>query len=100
MAERARSFSGRPTHGTMAAEAVKLAEVAHLWLVARSADARDQAWADAVEDTAGAACSGCPLCRARRALDGVSPEVYAHLGDAVGSVAAALRALARDTGRP
>ena len=30
-----------------------------------------------------AECRGCPICRVRRALSDVSPEVYEHLADAV-----------------
>lgn len=101
MADSARSYGERPPHGTMAEEAVKLAEVAHLWLVSRAAAAEENVWAEATRpDAQPPECTGCPYCRVRRALGNVSPEVYGHLGDAVGSLAAALRALAKDTGRP
>ena len=59
-------------------------------------------WADATaEEHSPAECRGCPICRVRRAISGVSPEVYGHLADAVSSLGAALRALdtSRD-GRP
>lgn len=93
---------GRPPHGTMAEEAVKLAEVAEVWLRARSARERaDDVWASATAEPAQnpPECTGCPYCRARRALADLNPEVYEHLADAVGSLAAALRALARSRDR-
>jgi len=87
---------GRPPHGTMAEEAVKLAEVAQVWLRARSARERaDDVWAAATAEPVQhpPECEGCPYCRLRRAFADVNPEVYAHLADAAGSLAAALRAL-------
>ena len=87
-----------PPHGSMAEEAAKLADVAHLWLAAQSGRRTDDVWADATaEDVTPPECRGCPVCRARRALSDVSPEVYEHLADAVSSLGAALRAL--DKGR-
>jgi hypothetical protein len=95
----------------MAEEARKLAEVAHLWLAARSGAARspsaagDRAhdvWAEATaEPSTGVPpeCAGCPYCRVRRTLSDVSPEVYHHLSAAAGSLAAALRTLGKDVGR-
>ncbi len=103
MAESAGAYEGRRPHGTMAEEAVKLAEVAQLWLASRSAGAaRDDVWADATAepDARPPECEGCPICRVRRALSGVNPEVYEHLSDAVTSLTAALRALSRESGRP
>ena len=100
MTEGARSHD--PPHGSMAEEAVKLVEVAHLWLASQSTQAQGDVWADATaEDHSPAECRGCPICRVRRAISGVSPEVYGHLADAVSSLGAALRALdtSRD-GRP
>lgn len=97
MTEGARSWDRRPPHGSMAEEAAKLADVAHLWLAAQSAQSsrqRDDVWAEATtEDHGPAECRGCPVCRVRRALSDVSPEVYEHLADAVSSLGAALRAL-------
>jgi hypothetical protein len=88
-----------PPHGSMAEEAAKLVDVAHLWLVAQSAaGARDDVWAEATaEQHVPAECHGCPYCRVRRALSDVSPEAYGHLADAVASIGAAIRAL--DAGR-
>ena len=102
MTEGARSRDRRPPHGSMAEEAAKLADVAHLWLAAQStlsAGKRDDdVWAEAIaEEHTPAECRGCPVCRVRRALSDVSPEVYEHLADAVSSLGAALRAL--DQGR-
>jgi hypothetical protein len=80
----------------MAEEAAKLADVAHLWLAAQSHRADGEAgdvWAEATADATPPECRGCPVCRVRRALSDVSPEVYEHLADAVSSVGMALRAL-------
>ena len=99
MSENARSFGGRPPHGSMAEEAAKLVEVAHLWLASQSSSrAADDVWAEATaEDHTPAECRGCPICRVRRVLADVSPEVYEHLAEAVSALGAAIRAL--DTGR-
>jgi hypothetical protein len=100
MSENARSQGPTTPHGSMAEEAAKLVDVAHLWLVAQSAAAPggDDVWAQATpEDHIPAECRGCPYCRVRRTLADVSPEAYAHLADAVASIGAAIRAL--DAGR-
>ena len=104
MTENARSDDRRLPHGTMAEEAAKLVDVAQLWLTAQSARDTEDVWAQATaDDHVPTECRGCPYCRVRRALSDVSPEVYAHLADAVASVGAAIRAMdthrARD-GRP
>ena len=98
MSEHARPFGRPPSHGTMAEEAAKLVDVAHLWLAAQQSarTSDDDVWADATSEPRAAAppeCSGCPYCRMRRALSDVSPEVYTHLADAVSSLGAALRAM-------
>jgi hypothetical protein len=94
MPENARSYGSTPPHGSMAEEAAKLVEVAHLWLASQSARDGDDVWAAATaEDHAPAECRGCPICRVRRALSDVSPEVYEHLAEAVAAVGAAIRAL-------
>ena len=106
MADNARAYDGGRPHGTMAEEAVKLAEVAQLWLASRAhragAHPGDDVWAEATAEPGGEPpeCTGCPICRVRRAVAGVNPEVYDHLADAVASLAAALRALATDPDRP
>ena len=101
MSENARSYGGpRPPHGSMAEEAAKLVEVAHLWLASQSSSrGADDVWADATAEDPHipAECRGCPVCRVRRVLSDVSPEVYEHLAEAVAAVGAAIRAL--DTGR-
>ncbi len=102
MTENARSHDRTPPHGSMAEEAAKLVDVAHLWLAAQSHTSSrsgpDDVWAAATADSAPPPeCQGCPYCRVRRALSDVSPEVYEHLADAVSSLGAALRAL--DTSR-
>jgi hypothetical protein len=95
--ENARSQDRTPPHGSMAEEAAKLVDVAHLWLAAQSAHStrsrEGDVWAEATAETGPAECRGCPYCRVRRALSDVSPEVYEHLADAVSSLGAALRAL-------
>ena len=97
MSENARSYDRTPPHGSMAEEAAKLADVAHLWLTSQSsrsgAAGHDDVWAEATADATPPECRGCPVCRVRRALSDVSPEVYEHLADAVSSIGAALRAL-------
>ncbi len=106
MSENARSHDRddrNGQHGSIAEEAAKLAEVAHLWLASQSArsggpDAGD-VWAEATADASPPECRGCPVCRVRRAVIGVSPEVYEHLADAVSSLGAALRALDADRRR-
>ena len=54
-----------------------------------SGDAWERATAD---DGTPPECRGCPVCRVRRTLAEVNPEVFEHLADAVGSLGAALRA--------
>ena len=98
MTENARSHDRTtPPHGSMAEEAAKLVDVAHLWLAAQSAHANrsgeGDVWADATAGAEPPECHGCPYCRVRRALSDVSPEVYEHLAEAVSSLGAALRAL-------
>ena len=94
MPENALSYGSTPPHGSMAEEAAKLVEVAHLWLSSQSTRDGDDVWADATaEDHVPAECRGCPICRVRRVLSDVSPEVYEHLGEAVAAIGAAIRAL-------
>ena len=99
MSERPRA--GRvPPHGSMADEAAKLVDVAHLWLAAQSAGrgTSDDVWSAATAGpTEPAECRGCPICRVRRAVGEVDPAVYGHLADAVSALGAALRAF--DSGR-
>ena len=99
MSENAQSQDHNPPHGSMADEAAKLIDVAHLWLVAQSTPGpKDDVWAQATaDDHVPAECRGCPYCRVRRALSDVSPEAYGHLADAVASIGEAIRAL--DAGR-
>ncbi len=104
--------SSSPLHGSMAEEAVKLVEVAQLWLASHGSSARgdvpDDVWSRATAPPADhngslpPECQGCPVCRVRRVVSGVTPEVYGHLADAVSSLGAALRAMEsgrRDGGR-
>jgi hypothetical protein len=104
MSENARSDDRTPPHGSMAEEAAKLVDVAQLWLASRSTATDDDAWAQATaEDHTPAECRGCPICRVRRALADVNPEVYEHVAEAVASLGAAIRALdtsRRDDRRP
>ncbi len=98
MTESARSSDRHPPHGSMADEAAKLVDVAHLWLAAQSArsasaESGRDVWAEATAEAPPPECQGCPYCRVRRALGDVSPEVYQHLAEAVSSLGAALRAL-------
>ena len=98
MSENARS-SAVPPHGSLAEEAVKLAEVAQLWLRDRSGRATDDThdpWAAATAEERGDGppeCRGCPVCRARRFVREMNPEVLEHLSEAAASLAAAVAAM-------
>ncbi len=103
MTDGARAFREQPPHGSLAEEAAKLAEVAQQWLRDRSApgaaeggDAADDPWAAATDghDTA-PECRTCPICRARRFVRNLDPEVLAHLSDAAASVSAAVQAMSK-----
>jgi hypothetical protein len=130
MTEGARDFGGSrrdlPPHGSLAEEAAKLADVAQLWLKARSAGAawgaagagagagarENEPWGAATDDatststsstSASAAhdgtapeCRTCPICRARRFANNLDPEVLGHLSDAVASMSAAVAAFGRN----
>ena len=87
-------MSDQPPYGSLAEEAAKLAEVAQQWFGQRSRAAAGDVWADATAAPSGEAapCTGCPLCRARRLLGGISPEVLGHLSAAASSFGAAVRA--------
>ena len=81
MTERARPFDHVP-HGSLAEEATRLAEAAQQWLGERAAPGGHDVWADAVTsepDGRPPECRTCPICRARRLMAGVNPEVIAHL---------------------
>jgi hypothetical protein len=97
VSEHARSEDRMPPHGSMAEEAAKLVDVAHLWLASQSLQSSgrpDDVWAAATaDDHVPTECRGCPICRVRRALADVNPEVYGHLADAVASIGAAIRAM-------
>jgi len=95
MTEHARSFDDAP-HGTLAEEAVKLAAVAQQWLGERSMGGLGDVWADATSEGQPAECRTCPICRAKRLLAGLSPEVFEHLSDAAVSLSAAVRAMGKD----
>ena len=98
MTDSARTYDHLP-HGTLAEEAAKLAEVAQQWLGERSAGGLGglgDVWADATDDGAPAECRTCPICRAKRMLAGLNPEVFEHLADAATSLSAAVRAMSKD----
>ena len=122
MTEGARDVGGaRPgpsPHGSLAEEAAKLADVAQLWLKARSAGAgpgwgartgdggagsAGDPWGAATDDATRPAhdgtapeCRTCPICRARRFAGNLDPEVLGHLSDAVASMGAAIAAFSRN----
>ena len=92
---------GSQPNGSLAEEAVKLADAAHLWLRARSATGGAGSGADpwaAATDHVGtpAECRTCPICRARRLARSLDPEVLGHLSDAVGSLGRAVAAFSRN----
>jgi hypothetical protein len=98
-------FGRTPPHGDIAEEATKLVEAVQQWLAGHAAGPSSRrtgsdVWAEAVADDASTPpeCHGCPICAVRRAMAGVSPEVYEHLADAVAALGAALRAM--DPNRP
>jgi len=100
MTEHARSYD-HLSHGSLAEEAAKFAEAAQQWLGDRSARGRgdlDDVWADATRegDDLPPECRTCPVCRAKRLLAGVNPEVYEHLAAAATSLSAAVRAMTND----
>ncbi len=100
MTEHARSYD-RFSHGSLAEEAAKLAEAAQHWLgdrSARGAGDLGDVWADATREGEDMPpeCRTCPLCRAKRLLAGVNPEVYEHLAAAATSLSAAVRAMTKD----
>jgi hypothetical protein len=72
--------------GSAAEEAVKLVEALSQWASSRTAAASEHLATGAPE------CSLCPVCQAIRVLRLARPELVSHLGDAVGSVVAAVRA--------
>lgn len=95
MADYASSSDHLP-HGTLAEEVAKLAEAAQQWLGERSSAGLGDVWAAATAGGDAPECRGCPVCRARRLLAGVNPEVLEHLSDAAASLSAAVRAMGKD----
>ena len=81
-----------PGVGTAAEEAAKLLTAAEQWVRARAAAPLD----DGHLATGAPECTSCPLCQGVRALRTVRPETVAHLLDAAGALAAALRAAVAD----
>lgn len=99
MTERARPFD-HVAHGTLAEEAARLAEAAQQWLVERAGSGGHDVWADAIDGMADGAppeCRTCPICRARRLMAGVNPDVLAHLSEAAAALGAAVRAMSKPT---
>ncbi len=99
MTERSR-HSDKVPHGSLAEEAARLAEAAQQWLGQRAAPGGDDVWADAVTSDSGGdppECRTCPICRARRLMAGVNPDVLAHLSEAAAALAAAVRAMSKPT---
>jgi len=100
--------SDHPPHGTLGQEAAKLLEATQQWLGARSGRVPDGPWTDAwtaattnattavTTDGAAPDCRSCPICRMRRILSELNPEVFAHLADAAASMNAAMKAMGTD----
>jgi hypothetical protein len=100
MTDHARTYD-HLSHGSLAEEAAKFAEAAQHWLGERSARGTgdlDDVWADATrqDENLPPECRTCPVCRAKRLLAGVNPEVYEHLAAAATSLSAAVRAMTND----
>ena len=82
-------------HGSIGEEAVKLAEAVQDWLGERTGRGPADAWAAATAPGAfeSPECRVCPICRAMHFVTTMQPDVFAHLADAVTSLAAAVRAM-------
>ncbi len=74
------------THGPLAEEAAKLAEVLSKWASSGFAQTLLSGVGESAE------CKVCPLCQLIRLAQGSRPEVFEHLADASASLLAALRA--------
>jgi hypothetical protein len=73
------------TLGSAGEEAVKLIEALSDWATSRAAVASEHVATGSPE------CLLCPVCQTIRALRQARPELIGHLGDAVGSLVAAVR---------
>ena len=76
--------------GSLADEAAKLMAVLQGW---SSSVAPDR---EASPGTAGTECAGCPVCRLRRAVSAIRPEVRAEFSAAGTSIARGLAGLLAD----
>lgn len=96
-ADDARSSPPPPNgpHGSIAEEAARLADVAQQWLAQRSARSAGtgDVWSEATAGSEPTECRTCPLCRARRMVGDLNPEVLDNLSAAVASLVAAARAV-------
>lgn len=73
--------------GGVSEEAAKLFEALTHWASSRTAAASGHLATGSPE------CSLCPVCQAIRVARQARPELIHHLGDAMGSIVAALRAV-------
>src|ERR1700710_2886818 len=80
------SHSSAHSHGPLAEEAAKLAEVLAGWVSGGLSSPLLAGLGDSAE------CKMCPVCQLLRLVQGSRPEVYGHLADASASLLAAVRA--------
>lgn len=94
-----------PTVGSAAHEAARLLESLGGWFAASPEQPHptappEPAAASSEQARHDATCRSCPVCRGVDAVRSVQPEVVGHLAAAAGSLASALRELARAVDRP
>jgi|ERR1700712_3373371 hypothetical protein len=80
------SHSSAHSHGPLAEEAAKLAEVLSGWVSNGLSSPLIAGLGESPE------CKACPVCQLLRLAQGSRPEVFEHLADASASLLAALRA--------
>jgi len=81
---------GAQSVGSAADEAHRLFEAVQQWAHRASGGAGEHLGGRSIA-TGSAECQLCPLCQLIGLVRGTHPEVVAHLGDAAGSLLAALR---------
>jgi hypothetical protein len=86
--ERITDGTGTPAIGSVSEEAAKLLEAMGDWMARHAGSAGEHIATGAPE------CLLCPICRAISAARSAGPDLVEHLGDALGSIVSAVRALA------
>lgn len=100
-----REQAGPGGHGSVEEEAHRLVRAAADWWHAREEQAQPGARAATAdtepaghETASGAACTGCPWCRAKAALGPATADTLLGVADLLGSAADSLRAYAQSQG--